>query len=174
MKKFLEKKLEEIIFEAWGVDPYKLIEKGLDMIPISGKIFRQKRIGNYGICDLLFIERFKHPAIHGGMLSITIFELKQNIIDEKTLMQSIRYAKGIKRYLSTYREFTKYFINIVLIGEDVKKDGSLIFVPDLIPSVEFCEESINSINYFEYFYDFDGIKFNNILGYSLTNEGFVI
>ena len=45
--KFLEKDLEQIIFES-GRD--SLRERGLS---ISGKLLRQLRIGNYGIADLV-------------------------------------------------------------------------------------------------------------------------
>ena len=49
--KFLEKDLEDIIFEA---PREELAKRGLH---IEGKMYRQLRIGNYGIADLVTIQR---------------------------------------------------------------------------------------------------------------------
>ena len=55
--RFLEKDLEQIIHES-GMD--QLNERGL---PIDGKMFRQMRIGNYGIADLITVTRPMYETI---------------------------------------------------------------------------------------------------------------
>lgn len=67
---FLEKDLENII---WETNNKKLQEKGL---LIEGKKFRQLRIGNYGICDILTVQR-ENYYLGFSYLNITIYELKK-------------------------------------------------------------------------------------------------
>ena len=82
--KFLEKNLEDIIFET---DNEKLQERGLD---IRGKKFRQLRLSHYGIADIVTVSRI------GQSLQIDIFELKKDVITVDTLLQALRYIEGIK------------------------------------------------------------------------------
>ena len=64
--KFLEKDLEQIIYESSN----KLLrEKGLN---IRGKKYRQLRIGNYGIADIISVRRYE------DCLYINIYELKKS------------------------------------------------------------------------------------------------
>ena len=54
--KFLEKDLEEIIFETSNKE---LNERGLF---VYGKKYRQLRIGNYGVADLVVVDRTPNYA----------------------------------------------------------------------------------------------------------------
>lgn len=166
--KFLEKDLEEIIYNA---DKNVLSERGLDL---DGKLKRQVRIGNYGVADLI---HFKRPIsyydkkekkkfhVENGL--IEIIELKNEKISVSAFMQAISYLKGIKRYLYS-RDFNDslYSYRITLIGKTIDHDSSICYLPDLI-----CDEGL-SVDIFTYRYDFDGIKFNIELGYKLAKEGF--
>ena len=142
--KFLEKDLESIIFET---DNEKLQEIGFD---IEGRKFRQLRIGNYGISDIITVSR------HGQNLHIEIIELKKDVINIDTLIQSLRYLAGIKNFLKR-RNFTKnVFYTIKLCGKSISnlRDLSL-----LCSNMTTFNSGIELIQMITYSYDFDGLKF---------------
>jgi hypothetical protein len=146
---FLEKNLEDIIFEA---DNEKLKERGLF---IPGKKKRQVRIGNYGIADI--VSWTSTP----NRLEITVFELKQKTIDATALMQAFRYKVGIERYISSRKPKLWFEVNIVLIGKEIGKG-------------DFCYMLSEYSNFYTYTYSYgiDGIKFESQSGYYLRQEGF--
>lgn len=166
MKKFYEKDLEEIIFNA---SEEKLEEKGL--CGFNGKKFRQLRIGNYGRLDLMTVSRITDPYI--SYLDITIYELKEDKIGISAFFQAISYARGIQRYL-TKRGFSNYRIKIRLIGSEIDKSGSFCYLPDLFCNCNSNEdfETVYSIEYFVYKYDLDGILFTEESGFKLEKEDF--
>lgn len=172
---FLEKDLEQIIFES-GRD--SLEKKGLS---IYGKLFRQLRIGNYGIADLV---EFTRPTYDGPKREffvpgqITIYELKKDSIGIGAFLQSLNYLKGIQMYLKKKGREDKYIINIVLIGREVDTTGSFCFITDLLSiknkyydyNEKIYEEG--NISFYTYTYTIDGLKFTAQSGYSRINEGF--
>lgn len=109
--KVTEKYLEDLIFNA---DINTLTEQGLYM-PYIKK--RQLRIGNYGIADIVGIQK----GITNNEIKIKprvyIYELKCGIIDYKTILQLSRYALGIKKYLRSRN--LDYNISIIMIGSKV-------------------------------------------------------
>jgi hypothetical protein len=161
--KFLEKNLEDIIWES---DNEKLFERGL---PIRGKCFRQLNLGVYGIADLVCVQRYGPFG-----LRITIYELKKDKIGISAFLQSIRYARGIQRYLNLRGVKFSFIIDVILVGREIDTTGNFCFLPDL-----FCDEygaysGCGSINFYTYKYELDGLHFKNISGYYLTNENFKI
>jgi len=168
--KFLEKDLEEIIYEA---DRKFLDERGLYL---DGKLFRQLKIGNYGIADLVSISKdYRDPYFGGGtfpFLTITVYELKKDKIGISALLQAIKYVNGIKSFLNKRKIYNVNYI-ISLIGSDIDTTGSFCFIPDLIGHYEFIgNDKISSINFYTYNYKIDGIYFKDHYGYLLTDEGF--
>lgn len=157
---FLEKNLEDIIFESNNLD---LRIRGLC---ISGKKKRQLRIGNYGIADLVTIS--KGYVVDGRVyepISITIFELKQNEINYNSLKQIIGYARGVQIYLDKKKGWTldiDYKLDLVLIGSKVNTDDSFCYIPSLFQNIKL----------YTYTYKIDGIEFNDIEGYNLIDGGF--
>lgn len=158
--RFLEKDLETIIWEANNED---LMQRGL---PFYGKKFRQLRIGNYGVADLVTVYREE------GILNITIYELKQQRVGVGAFLQIIGYASGIKSYLEDTRGYFNFNISIVLIGESLDTSGNLIYLPDLIFGGDFCIGVIKSVDFYTYKYEIDGLKFVSEKGYNLTERGF--
>ena len=175
---FLEKDLEEIIFNSFNEDKGKLLrEKGLD---IEGKIFRKFRIGNYGICDLLTVEkdyecihRYKYLDKEGKpiykkfffpVLKFTIYELKKDKIGISAMLQSLKYIRGIQRYLKLNNPYLyeQSKFEIVLIGKTLDASGSFYFMPELF----------NNIKMYTYKYEMDGLRFKENRDYKLINEGF--
>ena len=85
--KFLEKELEQIIWES---DKAQLENRGLSLY---GTLYRQKPIGNYGIADIIQVE--KAYSKNKPYLIIDVLELKQEKIGISAFLQAVRYAKGI-------------------------------------------------------------------------------
>lgn len=177
---FLEKDLEQIIYEATD-------EQLSEHLYLSGKRFRQLKIGNYGISDLIFVRReYKQHIDYDKRTStiidcglvITICELKKDKIGISAFLQAINYAKGVKVFLEK-REFYNFNIEILLCGKSIDTSGGFIYLTDLFNQNEDCipyetefTRSIKCIDYYTYSYDFDGIKFNKEYDYRLTNNGF--
>jgi len=147
--KFLEKNLEQIIFEA---DKKQLSARGLT---ICGRLYRQLRIGNYGIADIVEFERY------GSCLTVTVYELKNDVISIGALDQAVGYLHGIEEYLN--RRNIMYDNNaIVLIGRDYDKSGNLAYFGDIF----------DRLSIYTYDYTLTGIEFTEISGYHLVDDGF--
>lgn len=172
---FLEKDLEEIIYTS-GRDA--LEKRGLT---INGKLLRQVKIGNYGIADLV---EFTRPSYDGPNREwfipgrITIYELKKEQIGIAAFLQSLSYAQGILEYLRYKKKNKQYIIDIVLIGKEVDDKGSFCFIENILlvqndyydKKTNFEEKGI--ISFYKYKYGMDGLYFENMSGYDLTNKGF--
>jgi len=164
--KFLEKDLEEIIFNA---DNELLRQRGLYL---TEKLKRQVRIGNYGIADLIGFKRPLFDITNGfRMLNdqgrIQIIELKNDKVNVSAFLQAVNYLRGIKNYLNKRNFKThNYIFEIVLIAKNIDKDSAFIYLTDLVKSENF------EISYYTYKYDIDGIRFNYESGYELSNQGF--
>jgi len=167
---FLEKNLEDIVFET----PNNLLEKrGLY---VFGKKIRQLRVGNYGVSDMVSFSRgyYIDSSIRSHpFLFIQIFEFKKDNINKDTFFQIIKYAHGIKRYLTRKRKFCNFKIQINLVGASFE-NGSFPYLFDLFNVGENteCGSCVHEVNGYTYKYDFDGISFEMICDYCLTNEGF--
>lgn len=169
---FLEKDLEDIIFHATRE---QLRERNLF---VRGKRYRQLKIGNYGIADMITVER---PYYHTGIENhckgiITIYELKKDNINFNTFQQALNYAKGIQSYL-IHRGFEEFFnIEIVTIGKCLDANSSFPFLCDLfhtyLDETPIDEYSKISFSAYLYNYDIDGLSFKRVNGWKLTNEGF--
>ena len=178
--KFLEKDLELIIWEA---NDEQLENAGLEF---RGKRFRQLKIGNYGVADLVTAHRewiYANylingiPGISDNYLVITIYELKKDKVGIGAFLQAIGYAKGISSYFRK-RDFENFVIRIVLIGSDIDMSGNFCYLPNLlgIPQIYYEQspqkEHIDGIDFYSYKITLDGLKFKNESGCCLKNEGF--
>jgi hypothetical protein len=156
MKKFYEKDLEEIIYNA---SDEQLEERGL--YGFYGKRFRQLNLESYGKVNLVTASRDRSCANGPSFLRITIYVLKEGKIGVSSFFEAIKYAKGIYEHLSI-REIYRYTINIVIIGSEVDITGSLCFIPSLF-NVDQTEvtnfSAVNSIKFLTYDYDMYGIRF---------------
>ena len=171
---FLEKDLEEIIFKA---NRERMFERGLS---IDGKLMRQVRIGNYGIADLI---SYKKPQYHTYFRHhekgrITIYELKKGGISVSAFFQAVRYAKGIARWIDNNTKFDSamFDFEIVLIGTyDGKSD--IVYLADLFRESESetlieRDTSRCSVSLYSYKFELEGIFFERLEDYKLTQEGF--
>lgn len=161
--KFLEKDLEQILWDnLHSIEGINLLEeKGLDCLSGESTLYslksRQLRIGNYGIADIVTLQRCE------GKIYVTVFELKKDEIESNALVQASRYAKGIKRYLNKNYKGWYVEVDLVLIGRKLKtSDWVYLF-----------DGFITGVNVYTYDYSINGIEFTrNSWGYELIEEGF--
>lgn len=172
--KFLEKDLEEIIYTS---SKESLMDRGLF---IRGKLFRQMRIGQYGVCDLVSIQypyystHFKEH--HKGL--ITIYELKQDKIGVSTFFQCLNYARGIKHWIELHKEdwINHFNFKIVLIGNSFDNQSSFVYLPELFYNDNnddlVGDENRTNIELMTYEYKIDGLYFKDLFGFARVNPGF--
>lgn len=154
---FLEKDLEEIIFNATDKE---LWSRNLF---VYGKKYRQLSIGTYGVADLVFVSRTPYELI------INIVELKKDKIGISAFLQALGYAKGIKRYLD-FRNFSfDYIIKITLIGRSLDKNSTFSFLPDMLNHFNNDVDEQFLENY-TYEYGLSGIMFYKHENYSNVEE----
>ena len=126
---FLEKDLEQIIFEA---NEKELDNRGLYL---RGKRFRQMKIGGYGIADLVYITRPHFNPYSKEMMKgvISVIELKQNTITVSAFLQAVRYVRGVQRFLELNQPNLdgSFDFEIILIGSKIDMDSSIVFLPDI-------------------------------------------
>lgn len=162
--RFLEKDLETIVYEA---NKSELSDRGLDL---TGRLLRQVQIGNYGVADLIHV--YKRYSCNQPYLVVEVIEMKKDKVCFNTFLQAVRYVKGLQRFFEK-RGFYNYVFHITLIGKEVDKSGSFIYLADLLGSTETInKEMISSLNIYEYHYDLTGLIFVEKSGYKLVNEGF--
>lgn len=137
---FLEKDLEDIIFEN---DNDLLCERGL---PISGIKMRQVNLGDYGIADLLTVERV--PELN--TLAVTVYELKKGKINTDALLQLSRYITGIKEYLIHRGSKCRVNIRGILIGDQIDTKTDFTFLYNLLEDI---------VSAYSYNYELDGMYF---------------
>jgi len=154
---FLEKDLEEIIYNA---NKEELHKRGLF---INGKLFRQLRIGNYGIADLVEVERLS------GQLYITVYELKKDKIGISAFLQGLNYVRGIKSYIEKERgKSISVYFQIVLIGKKIDSNSSFCYLPEFL--INF--DGANFLTNYTYSYSVNGIIFKEESEYDLIDKGF--
>lgn len=166
---FLEKDLEEIIFNT---ESESLDKRGLE---VYGKRFRQLRIGNYGIADMVTVEKVETGFRNISSLRITIFELKKDKIGIAAFLQSVGYMKGISAYLEKRGFSHSFFFKIVLVGKCIDDTGNFCYLSEFVDSPEYephLSGNLIGLQYYTYNYKFNGIYFNHKSGYHLTNPGF--
>lgn len=142
--KFLEKDLESIIWHAQKTKDVrnKLSQRGLD---ITGKMFRQFNLYEYGICDLLTVTKTDKRTFN-----IRIYELKLGKIDINAIMQVYRYRHGVIDYLSNKNLDRFLNIELVLIGDCFDSNSNLAFLYN----------SLYNCQVYTYSFNIDGIKFD--------------
>ena len=169
--KFLEKNLEDIIFES---DADELSERGLE---IYGKLYRQFNLGKYGIADLVLYHKCEYDiekrSSHRADCLVTVFELKRKLIDINALMQAVRYVTGLIFYNKKHYKNYTFQYKIVLIGSEIDSKPEFLYFPELIISnyqnTQLDIDKIVGIEFVKYSYGLDGINFDYPYPY-LYNE----
>lgn len=157
---FLEKDLEQIIYES------SRQELDLAGLRIKGKMFRQLKIGNYGIADIVTFYK------HSGTLNVTVYELKKDKAGISAFLQGLRYCKGIDSYIRDFRNKDIDIIyEIVIIGREIDIASDYIYLTDFLNgNICYCYDF--GVSNYSYSYNIDGLKFHLEEGYKLINENF--
>lgn len=152
---FLEKDLEDIIFEAMQKDPTLLCERGLHNLPHSPyKVYRQLKLGVYGRADIVSISyNPDYPII------VNIYELKRGELDISSLLQLSKYIAAVKRFA----KFANLNILVcgTLIGRSIKQEGEFVFLFDYVCSL---------LSVYTYDYGINGIEFKRSSGWYVSGE----
>jgi len=169
--KFIEKDLEDVIYSQLQTEEGREALLARDF-PVKDFFYleRQLQIGRYGTADLVTLSRaiyFPKIRAHeeGVPFIITVYELKLNEVGINTLIQTARYAKGIKVYLTKRGLLHLFRFRIILIGRRVDiQDWVYLF--DILELYEFVEV-------YEYEYQIDGLFFRpvSLHMYQLDNAG---
>ena len=156
--RFLESDLEDIIWsnlqDEEGVE--NLIDRGLEPIYYTRNIYRQLRIGNYGIADIVY------GHVFNDKIYVTVVELKKDSINCDSVIQSMRYVKGVRSYLRKRFPKRDVYVDTILIGKSVNTSDWVYLL-----------DYMSNIHVYTYDYRIDGLHFEyEEMNYSLTNEGF--
>src|SRR5690606_38569854 len=125
---FLEKDLEEIIYLS---DRDELSNRGLKDY---GRFFRQFRIGNYGVADIISVSRPYYNKLMNENAKglITVYELKKDKISVSAFFQAVGYLKGIRTYLEKRGKEHLFNYCICLIGKNIDLNSTITFLPSLL------------------------------------------
>jgi hypothetical protein len=153
----LEKEIEDVLFQSL---PNRAVLKERGFIHFENKYYRQMYLGSYGQADIV------GASIHKGdkerQIDITIYELKKDEINMATLMQAMRYVRGIQTYFekifSEYIPIQKY--KIVCIGKTIDMTTEFIFSPNIFDNVFLYTYGIDLIK---------GITFTPIKNYKVLD-----
>lgn len=166
---FLEQNLEDIVFNT---PANKIISRGFTSYLNDAHTYRQLRLGNYGVCDIVqFSRSCEHLEECPGyyytqhVIDVHVIELKKGDIDIDALIQAVRYCKGVLEYIEDVRGLEcKVQFSVSLVGSKINT-SDFVYMSELLQEDNFC------LNFFTYKYDFDGISFKSDGGYRLTNSG---
>jgi len=147
---FLEKDLEDIIFEALQTEEGRseLLIKGFPYVADNPIVHRQFRIQGYGIADLIIVTE------NNGKYFIKIIELKKDKIGISAVEQICTYKNGIDNILINLLqvpiEDIDIDIQLILIGEDIKQ-GNFIYVTEQIQNLSIFKFkiSLSGLNFTE-------------------------
>lgn len=112
--------------------------------PVSGHpchaYFRQQRIGDYGISDIIKVE------IDIDVINVTVLELKNETLRELHISQLCRYMRGIERIVSRYKKKNKN-LEVCVYGElagPLSPDSNdLVFMLDFVDRVQVYDVALS-------------------------------
>lgn len=155
-----EKDIEDYLYDLSRSNRY--LE--CDDLCLEGKCFRQVNLDGYGVADLVFIGL----DVLSNTLHFDIVELKKEKLNLAAVGQTVRYKRGMDRFLKVFIaripmfRRTDYVITCHLIGKKYSDDDAC-----------FVADELN--NFYVYFYEInltDGIKFTEMDGWYKTRENF--
>lgn len=138
----LEKDLEDYIYNLSqtreGRD--KMLKDGID---IPCPLYRQVRIGDSGIADLIgfCLEPKDLNVWDTDNIFVEVMELKKGIINLNTLLQACRYARCLMNSLAEDFSGHTFTPRITLIGDNINYSKEFFAVMSLMNNVRlFCYE----------------------------------
>lgn len=160
----LECEIEDLVWNAIESYDHKLLQKrGLPIYPYFEYV-RQLTLGSYGRADIVGF--YAEPSfVHDGKkirnIHVQIIELKKETVGVDTLLQALRYAKGIQHKASIEKLHYTFHFSFHLIGKRIDFNDELCYAPDLLSNVNIYTFALELEK---------GIVFTPIKGYSLVNH----
>lgn len=168
-----EKELEEMI---WCASSTIEGRDSLDFrgLPLSGIMYRQVRLANYGIADLISVSYV--GRVRGNWLNyetdrmvrlfvVDVYELKREQISVSALLQACRYKTALRQMIDKNGfgdERTDVRIRLNLIGSSLDTKSDFAYLLD----------SVDDLRIYTFKFGFDGIWFEcQQLGYHLSDSG---
>ncbi len=154
----LEKEIEDIIFDNANYNSHELSKRGL-LLHSKMTHLRQVDLGSYGRADIV---GFLVCPKDGGMrrILVHILEIKKDQINLETLLQAIRYARGIQRLCARLKD-TDIEFTISLVGKSIDCRNDFVYAADLFPNVNFYTYAVDL---------YAGVQFKKEYGFFTTNE----
>lgn len=134
-KDFLEKTLEDIIFDAQD----RIVERNFPFV--LQRTVRQWKLPSQKRIDLFSF------TLSDNAIQCRIFELKREELGLASLVQIISYYNELVTLL--FPHFTNVSIECFLVGRTIA------------PELMLLKDNLVNIDLYSYRYDFDGIKFNH-------------
>lgn len=135
MKEFLEKSLEDVIYDSAN-DFYQrelLIQHGL---PIRGKMYRQLDLGAYGRADLVTFH-LSNKEFESRTLYVDVYELKRGVLTVEALLQANRYLTALETFFSETKDYCERFLfkgRVILIGSEIENRNDFSYLLCHLPS----------------------------------------
>jgi hypothetical protein len=144
---FLERTLEDLIWERIEIKDFESLHKRGLPLSANRTYFRQPNLGDYGIPDIIGVQLFPGKKAH-----FTVIELKKDRVGPATLIQAIRYSHALKR-IAWVRGVEDVTFNIVLIGKEVEQDlaymGLVTGPPFVVRTLTYYYSFDNGLSFFE-------------------------
>lgn len=157
---FLEKDLEDIIHDGFMGD--LLWDRGFHVSP-KGYILRQVHLGAYGVADIVIFGITPKETKNGErdyILDINVIELKRDIINTGTIIQSLKYRQGITDFVEkNYGLIASKLgrcnliqdkINVTLVGRSIE---------DTVEFKSAFSQLFSFLTVYTYSYEIDGMHF---------------
>lgn len=142
----MENVMSELIYKA---DKELLAEKGLEF---PFKMLKNVDLGKYGKCDLVHYNRDKR------FIDIDIISCNRDKISMSSFIDLVTSAKGILKYVNdNYNVLAN--IRLHIIAKEIDQKSNICFFPDLF----------DTVNFYMYKADINGIYFEKIEDYILAD-----
>ncbi|TOI16065.1 hypothetical protein CGI66_15275, partial [Vibrio parahaemolyticus] len=152
-----EKQLEDFIITAVNEDIIQLEERGFPL-PDNAKVYRQVRLGDYGIVDLVAVGR----GSDDDKLQICLYELKRDSIGASNILQLTQYLGGITQWLSELYDDDEYELMGYLMAPSFDSFLSY-FVSQFIEFYTINYEPFNGVSFTRHCYGgFTGYECNKV------------
>lgn len=159
----LEHEIEDLVWNAIDSFEHDLLQKRGLPVSMDFNYVRQYDLGKYGRADIIgfkanpsFVAKGKKHRV----IDVQIIELKRDKVNFETLLQAVRYAKGIqhKSYLTKLRY--QYNFSYILIGKCLDLNTDLCYMPDVLPDVQIYTYALSIT---------EGLKFKQEKNFSLSH-----
>lgn len=136
-----ERQIEDFVFNQMTEDSYNPILEDVH----EGLAWRQVSVPGYGIADIVTVEMLVDSWV------VTVYELKNEVLNEKHVGQVARYMRGIERTLRSYprRVFgDRHMVMRGVIAGPFEPKGDLVYLLPKLSAIRAFSLSLDMLNGF--------------------------